>query len=136
MDERFSKRMKAKEKHNIFQLLLLLLKMVCFMHPCIIMHQFGKLIQSMSKLHIIIYEVDFNVGMNLIFRTSKLLEIIKMPTEITVNDVFGGPDLDVLFVTSASLPFDLNNGVTALRTRTPEAGSLFIVEGIGAKGVP
>lgn len=57
-----------------------------------------------------------------------------MPTEMIVNVVFGGPHLDALFVTSASVPLDLYEGAPVSRTLTPDAGSLFIIERTGAKG--
>lgn len=57
-----------------------------------------------------------------------------MPTEIIVNLVFGGPNLDVLFVTSAALPVGIHSGLPTDRTLTPEAGSLFMIEGLKSSG--
>lgn len=57
-----------------------------------------------------------------------------MPTEIIVNLVFGGPNLDVLFVTSAALPVGIHSGLSTDRKLTPEAGSLFMIEGLNSRG--
>ncbi|MBA3519338.1 MAG: SMP-30/gluconolactonase/LRE family protein, partial [Rhizobiales bacterium] len=61
----------------------------------------------------------------------KLMRTIELPTDLPTCCEFGGADLDVLYVTSATL------------RRTPEqlkgqplAGGLFAIEGLDAKGLP
>lgn len=54
---------------------------------------------------------------------------IDMPVERPSKPMFGGPNLDVLYVTS--LGVGLTEG-----TDQPEAGSLFAVTGLGVQGVP
>jgi len=55
--------------------------------------------------------------------------IIDMPTRHPTSITFGGPDLDVLYVTSISRSH-------ALRDDHPDAGGLFTVEGLGVRGLP
>lgn len=59
----------------------------------------------------------------------KVDRIIEMPVEKPTKPMFGGPNLDTLYVTSlkAGLP-DLSN--------QPQAGSLFAITGLGVTGVP
>ena len=58
-----------------------------------------------------------------------VIQTVDMPIERPSRPMFGGPDLDVLFVTS------LGVGLTEGRAQ-PEAGSLFAVTGLGIKGLP
>ncbi|MCG6903291.1 MAG: SMP-30/gluconolactonase/LRE family protein [Rhodobacter sp.] len=60
----------------------------------------------------------------------KVIMTVDMPVEKPSKPMFGGPDLDILFVTS--LGVGLTPGSEA---RQPEAGSLFAVSGLGIKGV-
>ncbi len=55
--------------------------------------------------------------------------IIEMPVERPTKPMFGGADLDTLFVTSIGAGADGD-------ARQPEAGSLFAITGLGATGVP
>lgn len=55
--------------------------------------------------------------------------IIDMPTRHPTSVCFGGPDLDVLYVTSISRSH-------ALADVHPDAGGLFAVEGLGVRGLP
>lgn len=59
----------------------------------------------------------------------KVMMTIDMPVEKPTKPMFGGPDLDVLYVTSIGV--DLSEG-----SKQPEAGSLFAVTGLGIKGLP
>lgn len=59
----------------------------------------------------------------------KVLMTIDMPVEKPTKPMFGGAELDVLYVTSIGV------GLTEGRDQ-PEAGSLFAVTGLGIKGVP
>lgn len=52
---------------------------------------------------------------------------IEIPTQLVTAVAFGGPNLDVLYVTTASL--DLAEPLT------DDAGHLFKVTGLGAKGL-
>jgi len=56
--------------------------------------------------------------------------IVEMPVERPSKPMFGGPDLDILYVTSISV------GLTAgTEAKQPQAGGLFAVTGLGVKGV-
>lgn len=59
----------------------------------------------------------------------KVERVIDMPVRFVSSVMFGGPDLDLLYVTSidtraAGLPPE------------PDAGSTFVVEGLGTRGLP
>ena len=56
--------------------------------------------------------------------------IIGMPVESTTSVMFGGADLDILYVTSMRRP------IRGLRPREREAGGLFAVHGLGVRGLP
>lgn len=72
------------------------------------------------------------------FGGSKILKInpttgaieleIKFPAEQITSAAFGGPNLDILYVTSASKEFKSK--------QPPPAGKLFTVTGLGVKGFP
>ncbi len=51
-----------------------------------------------------------------------------MPVRHPTSVNFGGPDLDVLFVTSISASHRLSDP-------TPESGGLFAITGLGARGM-
>lgn len=57
--------------------------------------------------------------------------VVEMPVEMVTKPMFGGPDLDVLYVTSLST--GLSEEALA---RQPHAGGLFAVTGLGVQGVP
>jgi sugar lactone lactonase YvrE len=57
----------------------------------------------------------------------EVIRTVDMPVEKPSKPMFGGTDLDVLYVTSLGVPDD---------PRQPEAGSLFAIEGLGIRGVP
>lgn len=61
----------------------------------------------------------------------EVLMTVDMPIERPSKPMFGGADLDILFVTS--LGIGLAPGSEA---RQPEAGSLFAVSGLGIRGLP
>ena len=57
--------------------------------------------------------------------------VVDMPVERPTKPMFGGRDLDVLYVTSSAL------GITpGTEARQPQAGGLFAVTGLGTNGVP
>jgi L-arabinonolactonase len=62
-----------------------------------------------------------------------LLRKVEMPTKFVSSVMFGGANLDRLFVTSiniASLPFETGGTADEL------GGELFVVDGLGARGLP
>ncbi len=59
----------------------------------------------------------------------EVLQTIDMPVEKPSKPMFGGPDLDVLYVTS------LGVGLAKGREQ-PHAGGLFAITGLGIKGLP
>lgn len=60
----------------------------------------------------------------------KLLHKIEMPVSHPTMCSFGGPNLDILYVTSATFQMD-EEGLK----REPLAGSLFAIRGLGVKGL-
>ncbi len=67
-----------------------------------------------------VYRIDPN---------GKLLLTIDLPIEFPTKPMFGGKNLNTLYVTSISA------GITT-RTDQPQAGGLFAITGLGIKGVP
>jgi gluconolactonase len=53
---------------------------------------------------------------------------IKIPAEQVTSVAFGGPDLDILYVTTAAKEFK--------SPQPPPAGKLFKVTGLGVRGLP
>ena len=60
----------------------------------------------------------------------RLDRLIRLPVSHPTMCNFGGPDLDVLYVTSGSVFLD-----AAQRARQPLAGALFAIRGLGVRGV-
>lgn len=60
--------------------------------------------------------------------TGKILLEIEIPAKQVTSVAFGGPDMDILFVTTAATTRD--------GEQPPLAGHLFKVTGLGAKGFP
>jgi L-arabinonolactonase len=56
--------------------------------------------------------------------------LVGMPVDSITSVMFGGAELDVLFVTSMARPF------RGRRRQEREAGGLFAVHGLGVRGVP
>lgn len=52
------------------------------------------------------------------------------------SPVFGGPNLDILFSTSASLPLGIYSGEVTDQNLTDSAGATFMIRGLNAKGLP
>ncbi|KAJ8723565.1 hypothetical protein PYW08_003477 [Mythimna loreyi] len=61
-------------------------------------------------------------------KNGKLLQTIRIPALQTTSVTFGGPELDILYVTTASM----NRG----EEQRPPAGATFKIEGTGSKGYP
>lgn len=70
--------------------------------------------------------------MNLIYfsfnRSGKILLEIDIPAKQVTSVAFGGPNLDILYVTTAATARD--------SVQPPLAGHLFQVTGLGVKGLP
>jgi sugar lactone lactonase YvrE len=64
-------------------------------------------------------------------RDGQLLETVKLPVERPTSCAFGGPDRETLFVTTARVDLD-----EVALARQPEAGRLFAIDGLGARGLP
>jgi L-arabinonolactonase len=60
----------------------------------------------------------------------QLLTLIDVPTPFPTCLCFGGPDLDVLYLTS------IRNTGNLLRSDHPDAGALFAFHGLGVRGLP
>lgn len=61
----------------------------------------------------------------------EVLRTVDVPIEKPTKPMFGGPGLDMLFVTS--IGDGLSSGTEHLQ---PDAGGLFAITGLGVKGVP
>lgn len=70
--------------------------------------------------------------------TSTVVQTIVIPGVKTIQSItFGGKDLDILFVTTVSVPFDANTGQFISGATVPEtAGLLFKITGLCVKGRP
>jgi sugar lactone lactonase YvrE len=64
-------------------------------------------------------------------RAQKPLRVIPIPSRYVTSCAFGGPQLSELFVTTASA----GEGWPPDYELEPEAGSLFLVSGLGVRGV-
>ena len=60
-----------------------------------------------------------------------VVHICEMPIKCPTMCTFGGPNLEILFVTSAT--FSMTDDEIA---EEPQAGGLFAIHGLGARGVP
>jgi sugar lactone lactonase YvrE len=56
--------------------------------------------------------------------------IVEVPARKTTSCTFGGPDLDLLYVTSMKDSDDPEN------PNDPEAGSIYVLSGLGVRGLP
>ncbi len=61
----------------------------------------------------------------------RLVESIELPTERPTSCAFGGPDRDVLFVTTSRVDLD-----AAALAGQPDAGRVFAIDGLGVRGLP
>lgn len=60
----------------------------------------------------------------------QLMQLLDVPTPFPSCPCFGGPELDVLYVTS------LSNTGFLMKTNHPDGGALFAFEGLGVHGLP
>jgi len=74
----------------------------------------------------------FNLGGKVVRLTpdGRVDRVIDMPVDTPSSLAFGGPRLDVLFVTS------MRSGGPGAEAHSPEAGGLFAVHGLGVVGLP
>ena len=56
--------------------------------------------------------------------------VVELPVESATSLIFGGPNLDIAYVTSMARP------IGGVPSREFEAGMLFAVHGLGVRGVP
>jgi sugar lactone lactonase YvrE len=61
----------------------------------------------------------------------KLRASVELPVERPTSCAFGGPDRDILFVTTARVGLD-----ETVLARQPEAGRVFAIKGLGIRGLP
>jgi len=61
-------------------------------------------------------------------QSGQLLRLVRIPAPKVTSACFGGPNLDILYVTTASIETDLK--------KYPAAGCVFAVTGLGVKGRP
>ncbi|KAK9887348.1 hypothetical protein WA026_022018 [Henosepilachna vigintioctopunctata] len=64
-------------------------------------------------------------------RTGKLLQVIGIPAQAVTSVAWGGPKLDILFVTTSR--FALN---AEQRKQQPAAGAIFAITDLGTRGLP
>jgi len=63
-------------------------------------------------------------------KTGTLLLKVKIPAENVSSVTFGGPLLDILYVTTSGY-----NLTAKQRKRTPKAGAVFAVKGLKTRGI-
>ncbi len=68
-----------------------------------------------------------------IFSTGKLVRTIKLPAETVTGAVYGGENLDILFVTS-SMRTSSFDGQKQPDSSNPESGKIFMINGLSSKG--
>lgn len=70
-------------------------------------------------------------------KKGKVVLEIPIPSKQVTSVAFGGPNLDILYVTSASAPITAESiGVLPNDKQYEHAGKLFKITGLGAKGYP
>lgn len=60
----------------------------------------------------------------------EIVDRILLPGQLTASVMFGGPDLDVIFVTTMGRPF------WGVEPTQADAGAVFVIEGSGFRGLP
>lgn len=74
---------------------------------------------------------------SILFRKGKIILEIPIPAKQVTSVAFGGPNLDILFVTTAAIAVSAANiGLNSDSKQSELAGHLFKVTGLGAKGFP
>lgn len=100
----------------------------------------SKLIQC-KLLYLIFFKfvhfshVSLRYNIFVLFRSKReIVDKIEIPTRYITAPAFGGPNLDILFVTTASLPMDFRTGVAG-KPLPPPAGYVFQVP-MNVTGIP
>jgi sugar lactone lactonase YvrE len=79
-----------------------------------------------------VWSAHWNGGRVTRYRPDGTVErVIAMPVPLCTSCCFGGPDLDTLYVTSASIGLDAEE-----RRRAPLSGGVFAVTSLGVRGRP
>lgn len=71
-----------------------------------------------------------------IFSTGAILKRILLPVIYTESLTFGGPNLDILFVTTNSVQIIVETGGISGAVLLPHYGSLYQITGLGVRGRP
>lgn len=74
--------------------------------------------------------VEFNTC-----RRQEIVRRIKLPMQHPTGMIFGGQNLDTLFVTSTIISVDFFTNVQSAPVGAP-AGNLFKIDGLGVRGIP
>lgn len=69
-------------------------------------------------------------------RTAEIVDEYRMPTPLVLFPMWGGPNNDILFVTTGSMPIHFETNRYSARRRDQTSGSILQIEGLGATGVP
>lgn len=114
----------------------LILKGICTL-PLLVDQKFLKWIQGINNDEIIEKNFILTFLFNVFTRQGKILLEIPIPARKVTSVAFGGPNLDILFVTTASIPVSAEAiGLHPSDKKEELAGKLFTVTGLGAKGFP
>ncbi|KAG5884309.1 hypothetical protein JTB14_006317 [Gonioctena quinquepunctata] len=98
-------------------------------HPDLTGHPDGMTIDDEDNLYICLYAGGSVVKVN--STSGKILQVIALPARDVTSAMWGGPNLDILFVTTSS------HSLTPLeKLQFPAAGSLFAIKNLKAKGLP
>lgn len=77
-----------------------------------------------------------NLNLCFYFRTGKQIGEIQIPGPVVASVVWGGDNLDILFVSTASVPRDFYSGINSNETLSPGSGLIYAVTNLNARGVP
>ncbi|KAL3269776.1 hypothetical protein HHI36_008836 [Cryptolaemus montrouzieri] len=89
----------------------------------------GMTIDEDDNLWIALYMGGAIIKVNPV--TGKLLQVVAIPAQAVTSLTWGGPKLDILYVTTSRYPFSSEE-----RKRQPAAGALFAVTDLGTRGLP
>lgn len=109
-------------KKNVCSVLKVLVYPIIFVVSITCIMKFMEKTQHLL-LHFQILRINPNTG--------KVLQTLKLPSLQITSAVFGGPNLEDLYITSAKVAF-----TKEMEEKYPLAGSTFRVTGLGVKGTP
>ncbi|CAH1102762.1 unnamed protein product [Psylliodes chrysocephalus] len=89
----------------------------------------GMTIDDEDNLYVALYGGGAIIKINP--KTGELLNIIAIPSRDVTSAMFGGPNLDILFVTTSKISLTPEELL-----QWPAAGSVFAVKNLNAKGLP